>query len=293
VIPRDASLLKEPEGTALPEALKAIPVLDAHVHVFPDRLLEAIWNWFDTNAWPIRYRLHADALLDHLFERGVSQVVALHYAHKPGMARALNDFVLDVSRRRKNVIPCATVFPGEPGAREIVRRAFGEGARGLKIHCHVQKVSPDDPRLTEVFEECEQSGKTVVMHAGREPSTEAYGVDTRVLCSAEATRRVLERHPALRLVVPHMGADEYGEYERLLERFENLHLDSTMVLAGYLGGADVCIDAVARHSERVLYGTDFPNLPFAWDREIRRLSAAGLSEAQMRAILGDNARRLF
>ena len=292
VIPNDPSLLHEPEGAALPDALRGISVLDAHVHVFPDRLLDALWTWFDTHGWPVRYRLHAEALLDHLQERGVKEVVALHYAHKPGLARALNDFVLEIARRREGVIPCATVFPGEKDAREILRRAFGEGARGVKIHCHVQKVAPDDERLIEVFEVCETARKPVVIHAGREPSSTAYGVDTRALCSVAATARVLERHQGLTLVVPHMGADEYDEYEKLLDRFAGLHLDTTMALAGYLDRTDR-FDIVARRSSRVLYGTDFPNLPFAWDREIKRLAAQAFTEEQLRGILGDNARRVF
>jgi predicted TIM-barrel fold metal-dependent hydrolase len=292
VIPNDRSLLGEPEGDALPANLRAIPVLDAHVHVFPDRVLDAIWQWFETHGWPIRYKLHSDALLDHLAERGVGEVLALHYAHKPGMSRALNDHVLEVARRRAGVIPCATVFPGEKGARELLHRAFGEGARAVKIHCHVQKVAPDDPRLDEVFEECENAGRPVVMHAGREPSSNAYGIDTRALCSAAATARVLARHPGLTLVIPHMGADEFDEYERLLDLHPNLYLDTTMVVAGYLPAEDR-FETVKRRWDRVLYGTDFPNLPFAWDREIKRLAALGLSEPQLQALFGGTARRIF
>jgi uncharacterized protein len=292
LIPNDHSFLDEPEGDRLPDVFRGVAVLDAHVHVFPDRVLEAIWSWFETHGWPIRYRLSSDRLLDHLFERGVESVLALHYAHKPGMARSLNDYVLELARRRPGVIPCATVFPGEKDAREILRRAFGGGARAVKIHCHVQKIAPDDPRLIEVFEECEAARRPVVMHAGREPSSAAYGIDTRALCSAEATARVLARHPGLTLVVPHLGADEFDEYEALLDRFPNLWLDTTMALSGYLPCGDR-FEMVRRRSERLLYGTDFPNLPYAWDRELKRIGGLGLSPAQRAALLGGNARQVF
>ena len=40
------------------------PVLvDAHVHLFPDRLAEAIRAWFASNAWPTLYRESAEALI--------------------------------------------------------------------------------------------------------------------------------------------------------------------------------------------------------------------------------------
>lgn len=285
-------VLGDAEGDGLPETAAGIPVVDAHVHLFPDRVFEAIWSWFDTHAWPVRYRLYSDALLDFLGERGVRAVVGLHYAHKPGMAASLNDYVLGVARRRPEVVPTATVFPGEAGDREILRRALGEGARGVKIHCHVQKVAPDAPELEVVWEEAVRAGVPAVVHAGREPSSDAYGIDTRALCEAAMVARVLERHPGLRLVVPHLGSDEFGEYEAMLDRYPNLWLDTTMAIAGYFPGGPG-LDVLERRADRLLYGTDFPNLPYAWDRELRRIAGQGLAPERLAAILSDNARRLF
>ena len=286
VTPNDA------EGDALPSETAGIPILDAHVHLFPDGVFDAIFRWFDTHAWPIRYKLHSDAVLDHLESRGVREVVALHYAHKPGMAQSLNEYVLGVARRRPGVIPTATVYPGEPGAREILRRAFGEGARGVKLHCHVQRMAPDDERLDEVYEEATRARVPVVIHAGREPSSEAYGVDCYALCAASRMENVLRRHPELLLIVPHLGADEFAEYDAMLDRHPNLHLDTTMVMAGYF---PIAPDEgfLARRADRLLYGTDFPNIPYAWDRELRRIASAGLEPAALGKILGGNARRLF
>ncbi|MDB5099085.1 MAG: amidohydrolase family protein, partial [Cyanobacteria bacterium RYN_339] len=45
--------------------------------------------------------------------------------------------------------------------------------------------------------------------------------------------------------------------------------------------------------DRILYGSDFPNLPYAWDRELRNLAAMGLGDAALAAILGGNARRVL
>ncbi|MGA9520451.1 MAG: hypothetical protein WBV82_03245 [Myxococcaceae bacterium] len=48
--------LDDAEGERLPALLP--PVVDAHVHLFPDGVFEAIWRWFDQYGWPIRYKLH-------------------------------------------------------------------------------------------------------------------------------------------------------------------------------------------------------------------------------------------
>ena len=51
---RDAGLsmplpaLQDEEGPRLPEGLP--PVVDSHVHLFPDRVFEAVWRWFDVPA---------------------------------------------------------------------------------------------------------------------------------------------------------------------------------------------------------------------------------------------------
>jgi predicted TIM-barrel fold metal-dependent hydrolase len=282
--------LAEPEGAAVPAGLE---VVDAHVHLFPPALFEALWRWFDRHAWQIRYRLHAEQVVEFQLARGVKRLVALHYAHKPGMARALNRFVAEIAAAHPEVIPLATVYPGEPDAREVLREAFGPLAlRGVKIHCHVQRLGADDPRLEEVYAACEAADRPVVIHAGREPSSEAYGIDTRALCAADQIDRVLARHPRLRLVVPHLGADEFEAYRALLDRHENLWLDTTMSVSGYFT-LDPPASLYPARAARMLYGTDFPNIPYAWDRELRRITSAGLPAAELRALLAGNALALF
>jgi len=278
------------EQPAVPAGLR---VYDAHVHLFPERLFEAIWRWFDTNAWPIRYRLHAEAVVEFLQARGITRYTALVYAHKPGMARSLNRFVAELGRAHRQIAPLGTVMPGEPDAAAIVKEALGPlGLRGIKLHCHVQRLAADDARLDAVYEICASEGRPVVIHAGREPASPAYGVDTRALCAADQIDRVLLRHPKLRMVVPHLGADEYEAYGALLDRHEHLYLDTTMAIAGYFG-ADPPRSLFPGRASRLLYGTDFPNIPYAWDRELHRLLAAVPEEVERRALLWDNAARLF
>jgi hypothetical protein len=45
--------------------------------------------------------------------------------------------------------------------------------------------------------------------------------------------------------------------------------------------------------DRILYGSDFPNIPYPWDRELKKLAAAGLDDDLLERILNRNARELF
>jgi predicted TIM-barrel fold metal-dependent hydrolase len=260
--------------------------------VFPDRLFEAIWSWFAEWGWPIRYRLHAHEVIRFQLDRGVSRVVALTYAHKPGIARGLNRFVAELVAEEPRVIGVGTVQPGEAGAREILLEAFDAGLAGVKLHCHVQCFAPDDEALEVIYETCAERDRPLVMHAGREPKSPGYRCDPHALCSADRVERVLARHPRLRLCVPHLGADEYVAYARLLERYDNLWVDTTMTLADYFPG-HVPTELFWVRPERVMYGTDFPSIPFAWDRELTRLARAGLGEEALASVLGGTARALF
>jgi hypothetical protein len=282
--------LNDEEGPRLPVSLP--PVVDAHVHLFPDRVFESVWRWFDTHGWPIRYKLKTPETLDFLFSRGVSKIVALHYSHKPGMARVLNDYVAELAARDPRIIGLATVLPGEPGARDVLRDAFAKGLKGVKLHCHVQCFAPDAPELHEIYEACVEANVPLVMHAGREPASPAYKCDVYALCGAERVERVLTAHPKLKLCVPHLGADEFDGYARLLERHDSLWLDTTMIAAGYFP-IDVPRRIFEVRPERILYGTDFPNLPYAWDRELRHLVKMKFSDDVEAGLLGQNALRLF
>ncbi|MCA9624028.1 MAG: amidohydrolase family protein, partial [Myxococcales bacterium] len=198
--------IADPERCALPAGLP--PVVDAHVHLFPPRLNEALWRWFDTWAWPVRYRLHAEEVIGFLEARGVERMVALHYAHKPGIAESLNDFVAALAADHPKVVGTATVMPGEPDAVGILERAFDKGLRGVKLHCHVQCFAPDDEALHDVYACCVRHDAPLVIHAGREPKSPGYACDPHTLCAAERIDRVLRDYPGLRVCVPHLGADE-------------------------------------------------------------------------------------
>ncbi|MGZ6125907.1 MAG: amidohydrolase family protein [Myxococcales bacterium] len=267
-------------------------IVDAHVHLHPDRLAEAIRRWFDTHAWSIRYRSGVDEAVRTLREGGVQRMVALPYVHKPGLARALNDFTLELARRHAEVLPCCTVFPGEEGEEEILEQALSGPFRGVKIHSHVMKVAPDDARLGAVWRASERFRKPVVIHCGPEPALHGYGVDTRAVSGADRLRRALDRHPGAVVIVPHLGFDHTGQFEEMLAGYPNLHLDTTMVIGGYFE-RQPDVEILRRHPDRILYGTDFPNIPYAWDRELRALRALRLPAADEEKILSRNALRLF
>ncbi|MBS3809292.1 MAG: amidohydrolase [Desulfobacterales bacterium] len=279
------------EGKRVPKGIPS--VVDAHVHVFPEAIFSAIWKWFDNHAWPVRYRMNARNLLDFLFDRGVQHVVALQYAHKAGIAEELNLFMTDLcSSVAGRVTGLAAVFPGEPGAAGILGRAFESGLAGVKLHAHVQCFDLNSPEMEEIYRACEDAAKPLVVHAGREPKSPAYSCDPYDICAAEKIRKILDKYPGLRLCVPHLGADEFEEYAGLIREYDNLWLDTAMAVTDYLP-VDNPVSLAEMRADRVMYGSDFPNIPYAWDRELKELAAAGFSENMLEKLLWKNACDFF
>jgi uncharacterized protein len=270
-----------------------VPVVDAHVHLFPDKLFDAIWNWFDQNAWPIVERSYSDQILTTLEDNQVDYAVGLCYAHRPGLAESLNGYMADLAGRHPKLIALGTIFPGEPEQEVILEQAFEtHQLRGIKLHCHVQRVAPDADEMAEVCEAvCKHNG-VMIIHAGRAPVLPYMQADILKICSVDKTARMLKRFPDMKTIVPHLGMDEYQEYRDLLKDYDNLYLDTTMAIGGYFGG-EPPIEKLEDISDRVLFGTDFPNLPYPYDRELLALRSSGLSPEALDRILASNAKKLF
>jgi len=291
MLKRDLPTFDDVEGQRVPEGLPL--TVDAHVHIFPSNVFSAIWTWFDENAWPIRYRLSSSAVLAYLLSRGVSHLVALQYAHRPGIARMLNQHMVEACREFPGrVTGMAAVFPGEENAGTILKEAFADGLAGVKLHAHVQCFDMNARQMDVLYDLCQSERKPIVMHVGREPKSGAYRCDPYEICSAEKLESVLKNYPKLKICVPHLGFDEMVVYRDLIEKYDTLWLDTTMILADYFPIKDP-VDLNSYRVDRIMYGSDFPNLPYAWDRELKWLRDSRLSQQHLECILGKNAVDFF
>jgi predicted TIM-barrel fold metal-dependent hydrolase len=279
------------EGLKLPEGLSF--VIDAHVHIFPKTIFSAIRKWFAANAWHIRYEMSSSQIFDFLLSRGIKHIIALQYAHKPGIAEQLNRYMSEKCREYDSrVTGAATVFPGEKDAEKILQKAFNSGLGGLKLHAHVQCFDVNAEHMNRLYECCRVNSRPVVMHVGREPKSTAYRCDPYVLCRAEKVENVLKDFPTVKFCVPHLGFDEIDAYRKLIEKYDNLWLDTTMVLTDYFQLAEK-IDLSRYRADRIMFGSDFPNIPYAWDRELKELKTAAISRDVLEKISGQNAVDFF
>jgi uncharacterized protein len=271
-------------------------LIDVHTHFMPERLLAAVRAYFDAagpligRPWPIVYRQDEADRVAALRAFGVRAFGAMLYPHKPGMARSLNDWGADFAARTPGCLQTATFF-AEPSAGDDVRRALGQGARVFKCHLQVGDYDPNDPLLDGAWGQLADAGVPVVTHCGSGPVPGRFTGPGPVAA-------LLRRYPRLRLVVAHLGMPEYAEFLDLAQQYPAVLLDTTMAFTPFIedGGAPFPAAELPRLGDlgdRVLLGTDFPNIPYAYPDALEALEAAGLGGGWLRAVCHDNAAALF
>jgi uncharacterized protein len=270
-------------------AARAAAVIDVHTHLHPPRLFAAIRRWFaERSPWVLEHPTEPHEVARVLREHGVEKFAFFSYAHKPGMARELNDWLNATARELgTGAVPLATVHLDDPDPAGDMRAALRGGCAGLKIHENVQRLEIDDPRFGGVLDAVAEHDGFVLVHAGAIPwSTDTHDGPARIA-------KVLAAHPTLRIVVAHFGTPDHLRYLALAEREPRLFLDTTMAFALESPmRVTVARADVERGAKQIVYGTDWPNIPHPYDGELRGLRALGLSDAAMRAITTENARRL-
>ncbi|WP_329451516.1 amidohydrolase [Streptomyces sp. NBC_01724] len=270
-------------------------LIDVHTHFMPEQVLRKVWAYFDSAGpltgmeWPIAYRHDEDERLALLRSFGVRRFTSMLYPHKAGMAAWLNGWAADFAWRVPDCLHTATFFP-EEGVESYVREAVEAGARIFKSHLQVGAYDSNDPLLEPVWGLLAEAAVPVVMHCGSGPAPGKY-------TGPEPVGRLLARHPRLRLVVAHMGMPEYAEFLALAEAYPEVRLDTTMAFTDF--SEELTPFPVAERGrladlgDRILLGTDFPNIPYPYVHQLHALERLELGDDWLRAVCYGNAHAMF
>nr|WP_238847359.1 amidohydrolase family protein [Nocardia arthritidis] len=270
-------------------------IVDVHTHFMPEQVLRKVWEYFDAagplvaRQWPIAYRDDEQVRLKTLRGFGVRAFTSLVYPHKPDMAAWLNEWTAEFAARTPDCLHTATFYP-EHHAAGYVQTAIERGARIFKVHIQVGRFHPGDPLLNPVWGMIQDAEVPVLIHCGSGPvATEFTG--------PEPIAGLLRRFPRLRLIIAHLGAPEYREFLDLVERYPLLRLDTTMTFTDFFEAADPFPDGergrLAEFGDRILFGSDFPNIPYSYSHAVQALERLELGDDWLRKVFYQNASELF
>jgi predicted TIM-barrel fold metal-dependent hydrolase len=174
---------------------------------------------------------------------------------------------------------------------DYVPQALELGARVFKAHVQVGRYDPTDPLLDGAWGVIEDAAVPVVIHCGSGP---VPGEHT----GAEPVAALLARHPRLRLVIAHLGMPEYGDFLDLADRHDGVRFDTTMAFTPFIEETmPFPMSQYGRlrdHGDRILFGSDFPNIPYGFVDAMRVLTRLpGVDDEWLRKVFYGNAAQLF
>jgi uncharacterized protein len=287
--------LRDPDVPGWWQRLGVSGLFDVHVHLLPPPVMRKVRRQFDTagpligRAWPLAYRGDDDDLVARLRALGVRRFTALPYAHRPGIASYLNAWAAELADAVPECLRSATFYP-EDDVTAYVTELVANGTEVFKVHVQVGDFDLVDPLLDETWSLLAAAGTPVVIHVSSGPvATPRTG--------PAPMRALMERHPRLTAVVAHLGAPEYADFLEIAESYDRVHLDTTMAFTDFFEDMAAfppdLLPRLLALGDKVLLGSDFPNIPHPYAHQLEALERLGLGEDWLRRVCWDNAARLF
>jgi predicted TIM-barrel fold metal-dependent hydrolase len=242
-----------------------VPIIDCHAHVGPARGI-------DRPASP-------DAVVALMDRIGIERNVISGLMFATGVrVETMNDWVADHLRAHPDrFLGYCYLNPNFPEtmAAEIERCFAQPGFAGFKIHVSWNGVPYDAEAYAPVYECAAARRLPVLAHTWGDESVRALA-------------RMARAYPAVPFLAGHSGAGDVEITLAEAHRTPNLFLELT-----YSGGTPRLVTRLteAVGAQRIVWGSD--TILFAASHQVGKVVFADISEADKRAILGGNAKRLF
>jgi len=225
------------------------------------------------------YQQTADELLREMDKYGVDRAVICPVDRCIAVDnREGNDFVLDTARAHPDrFYAFATANPWyRERAVEELRRALGEGARGIKLHPSLQGFLLCDELVYPLVELAEELAVPMFFHTG----TPAFSLPMQLA-------ELALRFPQVNFIMGHMGSTDFWlDVIPAAQQARNIYLDTSWSLPDKVTRAIAAIGA-----ERVLFGSDTPLSTLRAEMGCRR--ATKLTDDARDKVMGGNTLRLL
>lgn len=235
----------------------------------------------------------------------------------PAVARMIHDFLANVVRQHpKRFFALATLPLQDRAAAETeLDRCVGLGMKGILLYSNLAGKFPDEPEYHWLFRTAAEYGLPILLHPPYPlcyEQTKGYNLtgglglmfDTTIALARIILSGLLDEHPNLKLVCPHVGGTLpylIGRIDHQVTVLKRVKLTIKKRPSDYLRNiyldAVNALPAVIRFGiemvgpERMLYSSDHPWV--APQFIIDNIRSLNLPAEQAAMIFHDNARRLF
>lgn len=277
-------------------------VIDAHIHIQPFHMLKpdvqrTFWHKKDNRAELEALAADPAKLLRHMDADGIERVGLINYVSPDvmGFTAECNDWMLRYAAAEPSrLIPFGSVHPQfSADVAGDTRRIIDAGVKALKVHpphqlfranAHLDKL----PSLAHLYAEAESAGIPVTFHTG----TSVFPGARSRLGDPMDVDDVAVDFPKLKILLAHGGRPLWMEAAFfVVRRHPNVYLEVSGIPPAKLLEYFPRLEELA---QKTIWGTDWPSPGVKSMRQnVDQFLALPLSEASKRAILYDNAARLF
>ena len=262
-------------------------VIDAHTHIFPDKVAEkatiATAEYFVLPEPPNHYG-HVQELLDVLEEAKIEYAMVFSAATNAHQVESINRFILAQSQAHPQFIPCGTLHAEYENFAEELAWMRENGIYGVKLHPEFQHLVLNDRRLFPMFEEMAAHDMFLISHTG----------DPRVNVSGpERMAEIARTFPKLRCIATHLG--NWGDWDvekiRPMAQLPNVYADISSAFS-YQPGNPALMDCLnAYDPTHLFHGSDYP----IWcpKKELERTLHLGFREDFLEDVLFNNFARFY
>lgn len=265
-------------------AYKGYCVIDAHCHIYPDKIASrAVAGTDGFYGIDSSCRGTVDDLIEVGDNVGIDGYIVQSVATTPHQVESINRFIAEsVSRSGGRFTGFGTMHPDSEDIDGDIKHLMELGLKGVKLHPDIQHFKIDDYRCLKIYEKCEELGLPILMHTGDHRYD--FSNPNRML-------PVMEIYTGLTVIGAHLGGwSVWEEAAEKLSGLPNFYVDCSSSL--YALSADKAKSIIRTYgADKVLFGTDYP----MWEpkKELERLFALGLTEEEYRKILSENAAGLL
>ena len=260
-------------------------VIDAHTHIFPDKIADkatiATAEYFDMPE-PPNHHGKVQELLDVLAEAGIEYAMVFSAATSEHQVEHINRYIFKEAQAHPQFIPCGTMHADYAANQDFKAELAWmrqNGLHGLKVHPEFQHFVLDDERMFPVYEEMEKNDMFLISHTG----------DPRVNVSGpERMYRVATAFPKLRCIATHLG--NWGDWDmgkiRPITELPNIYVDISSSFS-YVEDKGPLMDILhAYDPKHIFFGSDYP----IWcpKKELEKTLRLGIEPGLLEDILFHN-----
>lgn len=277
-------------------------IIDFHTHSFPDSIAGAALSKLSATSDMRYYRDGTLAsLVDSNRDNGIDLSVLLPVATSPKQHETINNTAITINNEYadRGIISFGGIHPLNDNYKDIINYLAANNVKGIKLHPVFQGVNFDDISYKNIVSYATERDMIVITHAGFDISYPGQDFVTpkRILS-------VINDVAPTKLVLAHMGGwNCWDEVEEIIVG-QNVWLDTAFSISdarsfdgrpskmAHMLKPEQFLRIIRAHgADKVLFGTDSP-----WTspkEEIRLIRDTGLTDSELKLILGENAKRLL